>query len=71
MLSTETRGRMLDAGQVAERLSISKPTVYRLIHDRSLPAVQFGTGGSLRIPERALDTWIEDHRIIEEKGHAR
>ena len=52
---------MLDAGQVAERLNVSKPTVYRLIHERSLPAIQLGANGSLRIPERDLDSWIADH----------
>jgi excisionase family DNA binding protein len=55
---TEIRGRLLDAREVAERLNMSKPTVYRLINQASLPAVQYGVGGSLRVPEIDLELWL-------------
>jgi len=58
MTPTEIRGRLLDAREVAERLNVSKPTVYRLINRGALPAVQYRVGGSLRVPEIDLEMWL-------------
>jgi excisionase family DNA binding protein len=63
MSSTETSGRLLSVAEVAERLGASRGTVHRLVRDRGLEAIQFGEHGALRIPERALDHWLEEHRI--------
>jgi len=68
MRSTETRGRLLTVAEVGELLGASKATVHRLVRERGLTAFQFGAGGSLRIPERALDAWLEDHRTEEHHG---
>lgn len=47
--------------EVAERLSVSIDTVYRLIAAGELPAAKIGT--FLRIPEAELDAWILRHRV--------
>jgi excisionase family DNA binding protein len=50
----KTETRPLNPAEVAELLAVSRGTVYRLVHEASLPAFQFGTGGSLRNPQT---TW--------------
>jgi excisionase family DNA binding protein len=49
--------RWLKAGEVAARLGVHKVTVYRYIREKKLPGVQFG--GNVRIPESALDAWMQ------------
>jgi excisionase family DNA binding protein len=54
---------MLDAGQVAERLNISKQSVYRLVASGELPAIRLGgIGASVRLDEATLERWIRDHQ---------
>lgn len=47
--------RLLKVGDVAERLGVSKPTVYSRIKTGELPAIK--RGGCLRVVESALDQY--------------
>lgn len=48
--------RMSEAGEL---LGISPDTVKRMVTDGQLPHVRLR--GSVRIPRRALEEWIEEH----------
>ena len=49
----------MTAGEVAERLQVSRATIYRLIGNGQLPAFQLGGPGStFRISERELEAWL-------------
>lgn len=50
-------GKFLTVAEVAAILRLSKMSVYRLIHSGQLEAVQFGR--SFRVPEKALNTYLE------------
>jgi excisionase family DNA binding protein len=45
----------LTVSEVAARLRVSAPTVYRCVHDGTLPAVRLSEHGAIRIPCRALE----------------
>ena len=50
---------LLRVPQVAERLGVSRASVYRWIDERRLPAVQLGGPGSpLRVPAAELSKWL-------------
>ena len=49
--------RLLKAEEVARRLAIGKATTYMLMASGELPTVRLGK--SVRVSERALNTWIE------------
>jgi excisionase family DNA binding protein len=58
----ETTARLLTVPEVAERLGISRVTVYRLIHERELPALRLRSGpkrAPLRIWEDELERWLD------------
>ena len=48
---------LLSIGETADALRVSKPTVYRLIERRELPAVR--VGGQLRVDLAALQDYLE------------
>jgi len=52
--------KLLTVGQVAERLQVSKWSVYRRVAERQIPAVKLGTGprSPLRVDERELERWL-------------
>ena len=50
---------MLTIPQVAEILSVSHCTVFRLIKYQGLPVTKMGH--TTRIPKVMLHTWIEEH----------
>jgi excisionase family DNA binding protein len=51
--------RWLTVEQVAARLQVSKGTIYRLISNGQLPAVQLaGPRSTLRISQRELEEWL-------------
>jgi excisionase family DNA binding protein len=53
--------RLLTVPQVAERLGVDRTTVYRLIHEKELPAVRLRRGpkrAPLRIPEDEFEAWL-------------
>lgn len=47
----------LTVAEVAERMRVSKMTVYRLVHSGDLPAVRFGR--SFRVQRRAVEELIQ------------
>ena len=53
--------RFLTVAEVAELMRVSKMTVYRLVHDGKLPAVQVGR--SMRIPEEAVRDYLRDAMV--------
>jgi excisionase family DNA binding protein len=58
-IQTVERDALLTVEQVAARLQVSPPTVYRYIGAGSLPALQpAGPGSTIRIAERELEEWL-------------
>lgn len=55
----------LSPKEVAAILGVSRATIYRLIGDGELPALQIGA--SLRVPSHTLRQWIEDRQAAFEK----
>jgi excisionase family DNA binding protein len=49
------RSQLLTVPEVAERLRLSRGTVYKLIRSGVVPAVQFGRAGSWRVMEDRLE----------------
>ena len=49
--------RLLTALEVAERMRVSKMTVYRLVHGGELPAVRVGR--SFRVSEKDVNEYIQ------------
>ena len=45
--------------EVAELLGVSRDTVKRMVRDGELPVVRLR--GSVRIPRKALERWIDEH----------
>jgi excisionase family DNA binding protein len=71
--------KSLDVGAVAERLNVSRPTVYRLISAGVIPALRIGESrGALRVDEAELLEWLyrdsggpaASHRRIPERADA-
>ncbi len=53
--------RFLTVAEVAAVMRVSKMTVYRLVHNGDLPAVQVGR--SFRIPEQAVHDYLRDSYV--------
>jgi excisionase family DNA binding protein len=51
-------GRLLDAGQVAERLQMRVDFVYALARQERIPHLRFGR--TLRFRAEAIDRWLEE-----------
>jgi excisionase family DNA binding protein len=50
---------LLSVAQVARRLNVSRPTVYRRIWEGQLPALRIGENvGPLRVDEAELEAWL-------------
>jgi excisionase family DNA binding protein len=59
MSTTAIASRLLTVPEVADRLRISRQSVYRAISSGRLPAVQLGGPGTpLRIDEHELKAWL-------------
>jgi excisionase family DNA binding protein len=55
---------LLRIPEAAEKLNVSRASVYRWIEEGRLPAVQLGgRGAPLRIPEAELDEWLDLRRV--------
>lgn len=53
----DARADLVTVAEVAERLRLSRMTVYRLIHSGELPALRMGR--SFRVPRVAVDEYVE------------
>lgn len=51
--------KYLSVAEVADRLRVSKMTVYRLVHNAELVSVRVGR--SVRIPEPAYEDFLSDN----------
>ena len=51
---------LLTTKEAADKLSLSKQSVYRLIRQRELPAIRIGDRdrASLRVESATLDQWL-------------
>jgi excisionase family DNA binding protein len=51
---------LLTVGEVAERLKVSRWSVYRRVEAGELPAVRLGSGprAPIRVDERELEAWL-------------
>jgi excisionase family DNA binding protein len=56
MPGTRATPKLLAVGAVAERLNVSKPTVYRLISAGVIPALRIGN--ALRVDACELELWL-------------
>jgi excisionase family DNA binding protein len=59
-LGSKGQTRWATVNEVAEMLSITPRTVYRMIESGTLPGVKFGEGRrqNVRIPLEALEDWM-------------
>jgi excisionase family DNA binding protein len=54
---------LLRIPEAAEKLNVSRASVYRWIEEGRLPAIQLGgRGAPLRIPEAQLHEWLDERR---------
>lgn len=56
----------LSVEELAERLGVSKITVYRWVKDRRIPHVRL-PGGDIRFDQQKVENWLEN-RTIKAKG---
>lgn len=54
----EARTQFLTVAEVAEKLRVSRMTVYRLVHAGELPAMRVGR--SYRVVKSAVDAMVEE-----------
>jgi excisionase family DNA binding protein len=53
-----TDARFVTVAEAADRMGVSRLTVYRLIHSGDLPAIRFGQ--SFRVPESAVEDALQN-----------
>lgn len=54
---------MLTVDEVAARLRLSRPTIYRMLAAGILPGVRVsGHRGAIRVPAAELDDWLSTRR---------
>jgi excisionase family DNA binding protein len=65
MLTNATeRAALLRVKEVAHELGQHPATVYRKVHDGSLPAVRIGAGrAAIRIDAAEFERWLEAHHL--------
>jgi excisionase family DNA binding protein len=54
----EDLDRFVGVNAIAERLDVSRDTVYRLIRHDNFPVPVFRIGGSVKVNERQLLEWM-------------
>ena len=60
--------RFMTIAEVAEALRVSRMTVYRLVNSHAIHAVRFGR--SYRVPESAVESYIEHSAVDEAEPEA-
>lgn len=71
--ATEATRRLLTVAEVADRLRCSRQTIWRRVHDGSLPGIRLGgPGSSIRIREDELSDWLyaEPEETFEDPARA-
>jgi excisionase family DNA binding protein len=60
---------LLRISEAAEKLNVSRASVYRWIEEGRLPAIQLGgRGAPLRIPGDELNEWLDERRTSSDVG---
>ena len=59
MTATDTEAGLMTVPEVQERMKIGRTLIYRLIADRSLPAVRIGR--SIRVRAAAVERYLEEN----------
>jgi excisionase family DNA binding protein len=68
MISKVTRHELLSRAEVAERLGVTRQTVYRKIHSGQMPALRLGGElGPLRVDAAELERWLEENAVRGER----
>jgi excisionase family DNA binding protein len=57
-VGSQVDGLLLKADRVATLLSVSRGQAYRLMQSGAIPTIRIGK--SLRVPRKALETWIDE-----------
>ncbi len=55
---------LMDFNEVKKYLKISRATLYKLLHEKKIPA--FKIGGQWRFKKEKLDKWMEDNEVGKE-----
>ena len=66
MATKTTARRMLTPTEVAERLSVSRPTIYRLLAANIVPAVR--VGNQWRVDQDELEVWVARQGVNTEQA---
>jgi excisionase family DNA binding protein len=61
MSSVRANMKLLRVAEVAETLSVSPMTIYRMIKAGELPAIRIGR--SYRIEQRTVDAFLDTHGV--------
>ena len=66
--SVNRRHLLLRGTEVAAALGISRALAYRWMQDGTLPTLRAPSGRVVRVPQAALEAWIETHTRRAESG---
>jgi len=61
-MSMNETAKLLRVDEVADRLRLSRQSVYRKIERHDIPALRLGERASLRIAEDELEAWLARNR---------
>jgi excisionase family DNA binding protein len=53
---------LLNVQEVAHRLNLAVPTIYKMVNQRRIPYVKIG--GALKFDLAALDEWIKESTVM-------
>lgn len=63
--SVQKRDPLLDVNQTANRLNVSRATIYRLINSGELPASRLGTAHCIRIKESDIEAFRQERDALD------
>ena len=62
MATVATRPEYLSVAETAQRLRMSRASVYRAVAAGNLPAIRLNPQGALRVPAAELDRRLEERK---------
>ena len=66
MASRSDQELLLRIDVAAERLAVSRATLYRMVQRGELPTVRIGT--AVRVPVQAIERWVADQTASQGSG---